>query len=48
MREKHTGKEESKGIYYRELEEYARAKIREHLQDLLLKHIAAQVAQDLD
>jgi putative transposase len=39
MREKHTAKEESKGIGYRELEEYAQAKIREHLQDLLEQEI---------
>lgn len=39
MKEKHTEKEESKEICYRELEEFARAKIREHLQDLLEQEI---------
>jgi hypothetical protein len=35
MREKHSEENESKGIFYEELEQYARGKIREHLQDLL-------------
>src|SRR5262245_47317788 len=35
MKEKHIGGNESKRIFYGELEAYARAKIREHLQDLL-------------
>jgi hypothetical protein len=35
MTEKHIGSSESKGIFYTELEEFARGKIREHLQDLL-------------
>lgn len=39
MKEKHTEKEESKKICYRELEEFARGKIREHLQDLLEQEI---------
>jgi putative transposase len=39
MKEKHTEKEESKEICYRELEEFARGKIREHLQDLLEQEI---------
>jgi len=39
MKEKHTEKEESKEICYRELEGFARAKIREHLQDLLEQEI---------
>ncbi len=34
MREKHTEEAESKGIFYDELEEFARQKIRQHLQDL--------------
>jgi transposase-like protein len=39
MKEKHTEMEESKEICYRELEEFARAKIREHLQDLLEQEV---------
>jgi transposase-like protein len=39
MREKHSGNEESKEIYYSELESYAREKIREHLQDLLKQEV---------
>jgi hypothetical protein len=35
MKEKHTTEIESKEILYEELEAFARAKIREHLQDLL-------------
>ena len=35
MREKHSEKEESKGICYEALEEFAREKIRQHLQYLL-------------
>jgi hypothetical protein len=35
MREKHSEKKESKGICYEALEEFAREKIRQHLQYLL-------------
>jgi transposase-like protein len=39
MREKHTGNEESKEIFYSELEAYARERIREHLQELLKEEV---------
>jgi transposase-like protein len=39
MRAKHTEKVESKGIFYEGLEEFAREKIREHLQDLLEQEV---------
>jgi transposase-like protein len=39
MRENHTGKEESKEIFYSGLETYARAQIRKHLQDLLEQEV---------
>jgi putative transposase len=39
MKEKHIGGNESKGILYGELEEFARAKIREYLQDLLEQEV---------
>ena len=39
MKEKHIGGNESKGIFYGELEEFARGKIREHLQDLLEQEV---------
>ena len=35
MTEKHIVGSESKEIFYEDLEEYGRGKIREHLQDLL-------------
>ena len=35
MKEKHSEKRESKGILYEALEEFAREKIRQHLQDLV-------------
>ena len=40
MTEKHIVGSESKGILYEELEEYARGKIREHLQDLLEQEVS--------
>lgn len=40
MTEKHIGGSESKRIFYAELEEYARGKIREHLQDLLEQEVS--------
>jgi hypothetical protein len=39
MPEKHIEGNESKGISYGDLEEYARGKIREHLQDLLEQEV---------
>jgi len=39
MRDEHREKIESKEIYYRELEEFARGKIREHLQELLEQEV---------
>ena len=46
MREKHREKKESKGICYRELEEFARAKIREHLQDLLEQEVTEWLGRE--
>lgn len=40
MKEKHIGSDESKGIFYDRLEEFARAKIQEHLQDLLEQEVS--------
>lgn len=39
MKEKHIGSDESKGIFYDRLEEFARNKIQEHLQDLLQQEV---------
>ena len=39
MKEKHIVGNESKGIFYSELEEYARGKVREYLQDLLEQEV---------
>jgi putative transposase len=39
MTEKHIEGEESKRIFYAELEQYARGRIREHLQDLLEQEV---------
>ena len=39
MREKHSEENESKGMFYEGLEEFAREKIREHLQDLLEQEV---------
>jgi len=41
MKEKHSEKNESKGIFYEELEQYAREKLREHLQDLLEQEVTS-------
>jgi transposase-like protein len=46
MREKHIGRNESKGIFYGELEEYARGKIREHLQDLLEQEVSEWLGRE--
>ena len=39
MVEKHSGRDESKEIFYLELERFAREKIRVHLQDLLEQEV---------
>ncbi len=46
MKEKHIGRNESKGIFYSELEEYARGKIREHLQDLLEQEVSEWLGRE--
>jgi putative transposase len=46
MKEKHIGGNESKGIFYSELEEFARGKIREHLQDLLEQEVTEWLGRD--
>ena len=46
MKEKHIGRNESKGIFYSELEEYARVKIREHLQDLLEQEVSEWLGRE--
>jgi putative transposase len=46
MREKHREKKESKEICYGELEEFARAKIREHLQDLLEQEVTEWLGRE--
>jgi transposase-like protein len=46
MREKHTEENESKEIFYDELEEFARARIREHLQDLLEQEVTEWLGRE--
>lgn len=46
MKEKHIGRNESKGIFYGELEEFARSKIREHLQDLLEQEVTEWLGRE--
>lgn len=46
MKENHIGENESKGIFYGELEEYARGKIREHLQDLLEQEMSEWLGRE--
>jgi transposase-like protein len=46
MKDEHREKTESKGIYYRELEEFARGKIREHLQDLLEQEVTEWLGRE--
>lgn len=46
MKEKHIGGNESKGILYDELEEFARGKIREHLQDLLEQEVSEWLGRE--
>ena len=44
--EKHIVGDESKGSFMRELEEYARGKIREHLQDLLEQEVSEWLGRE--
>jgi transposase-like protein len=46
MTEKHIVDRESKGIFYEDLEEYARGKIREHLQDLLEQEVTEWLGRE--
>lgn len=46
MREKHTEGNESKEILYEELEAFARARIREHLQDLLEQEVTEWLGRE--
>jgi transposase-like protein len=46
MTEKHIVGNESKRIFYGELEEYARGKIREHLQDLLEQEVSEWLGRE--
>ena len=46
MREKHTEEKQSKEILYEELEAFARARIREHLQDLLEQEVTEWLGRD--
>ena len=46
MREKHSEQKESKGICYEALEEYAREKIREHLQYLLEEEVTEWLGRE--
>jgi hypothetical protein len=46
MKEKHIVGNESKRIFYEELEEYARGKIRGHLQDLLEQEVTEWLGRE--
>jgi putative transposase len=46
MREKHIEEKESKEIFYKQLEEFARGKIQEHLQDLLEQEVAEWLGRE--
>lgn len=46
MTEKHIVEDESKGIFYEDLEEYARGKIRAHLQDLLEQEVTEWLGRE--
>ena len=46
MTEKHIVGNESKGMFYEELEDYARGKIREHLQDLLEQEVSEWLGRE--
>jgi putative transposase len=46
MTEKHIGSSKSKGIFYAELEEFARGKSREHWQDLLEQEVTEWLGRE--
>ena len=46
MKEKHTERIESKGIFYNELEEFDRERIRQHLQDLLEQEVTEWLGRE--
>src|SRR5262245_19240297 len=46
MTEKHIVGSEAKRVLYEELEEYARGKIREHLQDLLEQEVTEWLGRE--
>ena len=46
MREEHREKDESKGIFYEGLEEFAREKIRQYLQDLLEQEVTEGLGRE--
>jgi transposase-like protein len=46
MTEEHIGSSESKGIFYAELEEFARGKSREHWQDLLEQEVTEWLGRE--
>lgn len=46
MKEKHIDRNESKEILYEALEEFARGKIREHLQDLLEQEVSEWLGRE--
>jgi len=46
MKENHISGNESKGIFYDELEQFARAKIRAHLQDLLEQEVTEWLGRE--
>ena len=46
MKEKHSEENQSKEILYEELEEFARAKIRKHLQDLLEQEVTEWLGRE--
>ena len=46
MTENHREAVESKEVYYQELEEFARGKIRQHLQDLLEQEVSEWLGRE--
>src|ERR671913_903960 len=46
MKEKHIEGNESKGIFYQGLEEFARGKVRQHLQDLLEQEVTEWLGRE--
>ena len=46
MKEKHTEENQSKEILYEQLEAFARAKIRKHLQDLLEQEVTEWLGRE--